>query len=392
MKPLKVLQFSEVINSFDCIDTIVQFADIEAFEMSVCVETEHSNIVKPVFPKGTKVELLARNSHSRILQSAWKLSKLLKEWEIDILHAHHFDPALIGLLATRLNPKTKFIFGRHYSDVIQNLGGAKRLFYLGLEQFINRGCSRIIVPSAVIEGLLIKQQGISQEKIDVIPEGVAAEKYESLSDSEIAALRNIFGLEGKFVVVSVGKLTEGKGVRFLAEAVASIRAKIPNIVVLFVGEGEERAYLQNIATRENLGDALKIAGWRTDAITFIAASDIVVQPTLTEAFSQVMGEAMWMSKPLIITDVSGATDIIKTGENGVLVPKANSKALADSIINLFKNPELRLRIGKNGREYVEEHLIISKVIKMYEASYYKTMGMCNKNNSRINQLAMRKSL
>ena len=88
-----------------------------------------------------------------------------------------------------------------------------------------------------------------------------------------------------------------------------------------------------------------------------------------------MGEAMWMSKPLIITDVSGATDIITTGENGILVPKANSKALADSIINLFKNPELRLRIGKNGREYVEEHLIISTVIKMYEASYYKTVGM-----------------
>jgi len=123
------------------------------------------------------------------------------------------------------------------------------------------------------------------------------------------------------------------------------------------------------------GDVLKIAGWRTDTITFIAASDIVVQPTLTEAFSQVMGEAMWMSKPLIITDVSGATDIIKTGENGVLVPKANSKALADSIINLFKNPELRWGIGKNGREYVEEHLIISTVIKMYEASYYKTVGM-----------------
>ncbi len=179
--------------------------------MSVCIQPEHSNIAKPVFPKGTKVELLGGRSHSLILQSAWRLSKLLKEWEVDILHAHHFDPALIGLIATRLNPKTKFIFGRHYSDFIQNLGGAKRRLYLGLEQLINRGCDRIIVPSAVIRNSLTMLQAIPRGKIDVIPYGFAAEKYESCSDSEIAALRNEFGIDGKFVIVSVGKLTKGKG-------------------------------------------------------------------------------------------------------------------------------------------------------------------------------------
>ena len=105
----------------------------------------------------------------------------------------------------------------------------------------------------------------------------------------------------------------------------------------------------------------------------MAAVDAVIQPTLQEAFSQVMVEALWMRKPLIITDVSGAPDIITSGQNGLLVPKADPEMLALNIERLAKNESLRMRLAEAGRAYVEDHLTVQKVIPLYERVYEKAM-------------------
>jgi glycosyltransferase involved in cell wall biosynthesis len=101
--------------------------------------------------------------------------------------------------------------------------------------------------------------------------------------------------------------------------------------------------------------------------------DGVVQPTLQEAFSQVMAESLWMSKPLVITDVSGAPDIIQEGETGLLVPKADVAALVQAIQRLAGDPGFGRRLGESGRAYVEEHLTIEKIIHRYEQTYCRAM-------------------
>jgi glycosyltransferase EpsD len=365
---IRVLEVADVINRFDFIDTIIQFADREKFEISVCRRTEESTIAPPEFTGDTKLRVIGWDGLKGVPAAAWKLSRLLDEWDIDIVHAHHFEPALIAWLATRIRRKTRFIFGRHYSDLIRNLPGTKRQAYLAAEQMMNRSAERIIVPSTMIANILSDEQNIDRSKIDIVPYGFAASKYSDITKEDIQTVSDQFDLEGKFVVVSLGKLTQGKGVRFLAEAGVRLKDKIPDLRLVFVGEGEERLYLEELIEREDLRETIKIAGWRTDSMTFVAASDIVVQPTLSEAFSQVMGEAMWMGKPLVITDVSGATDIIRDG-NGILVPKGDSGALAAAIEELYLDPELRQRIGNAGKQFVKSELAIENVIKLYERSY-----------------------
>jgi glycosyltransferase EpsD len=365
---MRVLEFADVINRYDFIDTIIQFADRERFEISVCRRTDESNIARPEFSEYTKQRVIGWSGQKGIPAAAWKLSRLLDEWDIDIVHAHHFEPALIAWLATRIRRKTKFIFGRHYSDLIRDLPGVKRKAYLGAEQMMNRSAERIIVPSTMVADILSEQQDIDRSKIDIVPYGFAAGKYSDITEKELQAVSEQFGMEGKFVVVTLGKLTQGKGVRFLADAAVMVKNKIPDLLVVYVGEGEERGYLEELIKREGLGETVRIAGWRTDAMSFVASSDIVVQPTLSEAFSQVMGEAMWMGKPLVITDVSGATDIIRDG-NGILVPKGDSGALAAAIEELYLDPELRERIGNAGNQFVKSELAIENVIKLYERSY-----------------------
>jgi glycosyltransferase involved in cell wall biosynthesis len=108
-------------------------------------------------------------------------------------------------------------------------------------------------------------------------------------------------------------------------------------------------------------------------MTIMAAADAVVQPTLQEAFSQAMVEALWMRRALVITDVSGAPDIIEDGRNGLLVPRGDAAALASAVIRLARDADLRTRLGEAGRAHVEERLDIDKIIRLYEESYLRAL-------------------
>jgi glycosyltransferase involved in cell wall biosynthesis len=87
-----------------------------------------------------------------------------------------------------------------------------------------------------------------------------------------------------------------------------------------------------------------------------------------------MCEALWLEKPLVITEVSGAEDIIEDGANGVIVPKANAASLSSAIEKLAADEDERKRLAANGRRFIEENLTIEKMIGKFEASFRKAMG------------------
>lgn len=372
---IRLLEFADVINKFDFIDNIIQYADRQRFEISVCVRSEDNNIARPEFPEGTKYAYLAGNSRKDAVATAWKLSRLLRDWKIDILHAHHFEQAIVGWLATRFYPRTKLIIGRHYSDAIyRNPSQLKRRGLLAIEQKINRDAERIIVPSQMIRDLLIRRQGIPEEKIDLVHYGFVTEKYSEPKENEIAAIKKEFGLKENFVIANFSRFHEEKGHRFLLDAAAKLKQTLPNLCLILVGDGPEKANIEHKIKENDLNNTVILAGWRKDAMSIMAAADAVVQSTLQEAFSQVMCEAMWMKRPLIMTDVSGARDVIEDGVNGKLVPKGDADAIAKAILELASDEGLRQRLGENARRFVEDNLTVDKQIPKYEAAFERVVA------------------
>jgi len=371
---IRVLQFADVVNRHDFIDTIIQKADPSRFEVGVCVRSDDSNIAAPVYDGRTPRWLLGGATRREWPRAAWRLADILSRWKADILHAHHYDQAVIGWMATRIHRRTRLVLGRHYSDAIYRLpSGMKRKAFLKIERSANNGAKRIIVPSALIREILTGRQGVRPDKVDLIPYGFEPEKYAGVATSEIARVRDGLGLEGRFAIGTFARLHEEKGHRFLLEAVAALKERVPRLLLLVVGEGPERSAIERQVERDGLGHLVRLLGWRRDAMELMASVDAVVQPTLQEAFSQVMVEALWMQKPLIITDVSGAPDIITDGENGLLVPRGDAAALARAIERLVDDPGLCARLGRAGRVYVENNLTIGKIITRYEQSYLRVM-------------------
>ncbi len=372
---IRVLQFADVINRYDFIDTLVEYAEPARFEMSVCVRSEEHGIAEPMRPRSGKYKVIAGTSRSNIPMAAWRLARLLREWQIDLLHTHHYDQAVIGWLATRLYGRTKLIVGRHYSDSIYRLPSrVKSRLFLSLEQSVNRAAQRIVVPSKMIYDLLTERQRIDPHKVDVVHYGFVPEKYDAVAASAIEAVRREFAMEGRFVVANFSRLHEEKGHRYLIEAAALLKDPFPELLVLCVGEGPERAMIEEKIAERGLAENVRLTGWRTDAMAIMAAADVVVQSTLQEAFSQAMIEALWMSKPLIMTDVSGARDVICDSENGLLVPKADSQALSRGIEKLAADPAFGRRIAQAGHNMVAEKLVVSKKIKDYERVFEKAFA------------------
>jgi glycosyltransferase involved in cell wall biosynthesis len=373
---LRVLQFADIVNRHDFIDIIVRHADPSRFHIGVCVRTKHSNIATPVYSPATPYWVIEGLSRYSIPYAALRLARLLRKWDADILHTHHYDQALIGLLATRIHKKTRLILGRHYSDaVITRPAGVKRRLLLAIEQATNRASTRIIVPSHFIMDILTKRQGVNSDKIDLIPYGFDSEKYKPPDSESIARIRNEMGLEGHFSIGTFARLHPEKGHRFLLQAIASLKHKLPNLLAVFLGEGMERTAINKQILDEGLQHHVRLLGMRRDAVPVImAALDAVVQPTLHEAFSQVMIEALWMRKPLVITDVSGVRDVIRNGENGLIVPPGDASALAEAIELVAANSSLCRKLGEGGRAFVESGLKIERIIRQYEQAYLRAMG------------------
>jgi len=286
---------------------------------------------------------------------------------------HHYEPALVAWLATRLAPKTRLVVGRHYSNAIYLAShGARRRVLLLAEAIVNRAASRIVVPSTAIRSLLVDRQHVPADKVVMLPYGFDPARYELPDDEEVRSLREGLGLDRHFTVGTFARLYADKGHLVFLDALSSLRDRVPPLRWLVVGEGPERQAIEKEIVRRGLTDVVRLLGWRSDVLKLMRAVDLVVQPTLQEAFCQVMAEALWMGRPLVMTDVSAAADVIVDGCTGLLVPPGDAEALAAAVAGLASDESARARLAEAARASATERLTIASIISRYEDVYLES--------------------
>lgn len=369
-RPLRVMQLTHLVNRHDFIDVVVRHADPTRFEMSVCTLGVPSNIADPEYESaGIKNWSLNTPTRKQYPRAVVALEALLRREAIDVVHAHHYEPGAIAAAATLLHPRTALVIGRQYFDAIyRSTDGAKRRLMLAVESACNRRARRIIVPSRMIADLLCHRQGVPREKVVVIPYGFEEEKFEILSNN-VQGVRTELGLDGRTTIGTFARLHRHKGHRYLLDAMAKIVSASPDVLLLLVGEGPERPELERQIADLDLNDHVRLLGWRRDGITVMSAVDIVVQPTLEEAFGQAMIEALWLGKPLVTTDVCGAADMMDNAVDALIVRPGDTRSLASSVISLMGDESLRRRLGETARKRVQKELTVDNIVPRFERLY-----------------------
>jgi len=155
-------------------------------------------------------------------------------------------------------------------------------------------------------------------------------------------------------VLFVGRPGVRKGLSFLLQAIAALRAERPDIRLTVVGDGPERGEAETLARAAGIGDRVQFTGYQSSArvAEWLSRADVFVLPSLAEGVPIVLMEAMAAGVPVVATNVGGTSELVVDGENGFLVPPTVTDALVSRIRQLLDDPALRTRLGRAGRETV----------------------------------------
>jgi len=304
----------------------------------------------------------------KCLQYLTKLRNFLIVENVDVLHLRSRLPAWIGYLAWKMldfsiRPALVTTFHGFYS-------------VNSYSTIMTKG-ERIIAVSRVIKNHILKNYSPDPEKIALIHGGYHEKMFdpEKVDSMRTERLRRRWNIDGsKIVIMLPGRLTEWKGQHVLINALG--RLKDQEFVAICIGDTDDNPSftqkLKDQIKRLDLDERVKLVGHCQDMPAALSISDLVISASSSqpEAFGKVAIEAMAMGKPVIATKHGGSLETVRDGETGWLVPPGDAESMAGALQNAIKNKETLKTIGKNGRDWVQQHFtalqMCKKTITLYK--------------------------
>ncbi|MEQ8384569.1 MAG: glycosyltransferase family 4 protein [Coleofasciculus sp. A1-SPW-01] len=167
----------------------------------------------------------------------------------------------------------------------------------------------------------------------------------------------------------VGRLSAAKGLPILLESLAMLKSSHPEIILTVVGDGEDRAELEQMTARLELNDHVKFVGYKSQAEVreYMQETDVFVLPSFAEGVPVSLMEAMAAGVPVVTTQIAGVSELVENGVSGYLIPPGDATTLAERIKTLLTEPQLRTQFGIAGREKVEKEFNLNhEVARLYQ--------------------------
>ena len=189
---------------------------------------------------------------------------------------------------------------------------------------------------------------------------------------EVLEKAKAYQKEGTTTYCFVGRIVGDKGINELVSAFKRLHAEHPATRLLLVGPFEDNLDPVSEETRATIEalPAREAVGWQTDVRPFLAASDVFVFPSYREGFPNVVMQAGALGLPSIVTDINGSNEIIRNGENGVIIPSKDEEALYQTLKDTLENPDKWKTIAANARESIarryEQQMLWKEIKKFYK--------------------------
>ena len=241
-----------------------------------------------------------------------------------------------------------------------------------------------VVANSRFTARLAQTKGVLRDRTAVIPPGVDCQRFNEQTD--IAAEKRTWGVEGKKIILFVGRLARRKGVKeFIENSFVNVVRKMPDVVFLIAGNNPTESLTQRddvvseisaLVSRLGLEKQVRLLGSISDedVIKLYQACDVVVLPALdlkddVEGFGIVALEAAAAGKPVVATRVGGIPDAVEDGKNGALVDSGDYAGLTEVVESLLRNIELSASFGEYGRCRVYKNFSWRRVAGLYEGVF-----------------------
>ena len=313
-------------------------------------------------PKNANVTVvgLGMKSGLDIAKAYFSLGKTLREFKPDVIHSHMFHANIMARLIRLTVNIPRLICTAHSS----NEGGKLRMLAYRVTDHL-ADISTNVSEEAV--DAFIKKRAVKSGKMISIHNGISTQKFK-FDECERARIRKELNVEGKQVILAVGRLVEAKDYKNLLNSISLLKDIRNNIKVLIIGDGPLRQKLQNLIHKLRLEDYVDFLGIRDDIPALMSATDVFVLSSAWEGFGLVVAEAMACQRVVVATDCGGVKEVL--GSAGFLVQPRQAPELAEA---LCKALDLSIQdsdtLGKAARQRVQSYYsldaVVDKWLKLY---------------------------
>lgn len=289
-----------------------------------------------------------------------KLSKIVKEQNVSIVHTHTAKTHSIGLMLKKFHPDLKLVVSRRVDFHINKNVFSRKKYFSELNNYF-------LTVSNKIKEILI-EDGVDPEKVVTVYSGIDLEKFKEKPD--VNKLKAEFKLDENTITIgNVAALVDHKDQRTLLKAVAEVKTD-KKYLFFILGSGELEAELKGLASELKIEDRVVFTGFRNDVRDFYALFDIFTLTSKEEGLGTSVLDAMANKLPIIATRGGGISEMLDHEQGALLAEIGDFKTLAGYYTRLIENQSLRKRFGNYNLKSVEKFSVentINKTLQIYRA-------------------------
>ncbi len=303
------------------------------------------------------VEVVAQKGLDATLP--WRLARCFRRLGVDVVQGHNFGRFFYAGPAALLAGRR----ARFYTEHSNTLPHERAL--LLTQRRLSRLAPTVVAVSPTVRRVLVEQQGLPPDRVVVIPNGIAIDRY---AHGDGAALRASCGVPAEALVIGhVGRFVSVKNHALLLRAFARLFAREPAAWLLLAGDGELRGDCERLAGELGVAERVRFLGVRDDIPDVLAAFDVFALSSDSEGLPLAILEAMAAGRPTVATHGAGK-DVI-TPETGVITANGDGEALAVALTDLLAQPERRRAMGQAAVVIARERYSVSAMVSAYCALY-----------------------
>lgn len=370
MKKIKILNIISDTNiggAGKCIITYCKNRDKDKFDISVVLPRDSLLKLELEATNVKIIEIDGLKDKSLDIMAIGKIKKIIKSEKPDIVHTH---ASLSARIAAKLYGKCKIIYTKHCDFPISDK------YKYSIIRFANKSLNealadKIIATSALAKENLMKQ-GISETRIEVVLNGV--DGFHEIKEEEKKSLKEKYNIKPDEIVIGyLARIEELKGHKFVIESAKILKEKNPKIKFLLMGSGAYEETAKALVKELNLEDTVIFTGFIREVEKMLNIVDIQINASyLSETTNLSLLEGMSLGIPTVATKCGGTPKMITDWQNGLLVEKADSKALADGILKIMEDKDKFNQIKENSKRIFKEKYT-SKVYARNIEKIYESM-------------------
>lgn len=312
-------------------------------------------------------------SNKRLLGNAHDLSKIIKNENIKIVHAHDNTASLVSYLAKRIfNLNVKIVSHIHSCYPFLNKNGINKKIdsILRKKYDYNIACGNL-----VYDFYSEKAKYFPKERTKILSNAIDIDEISNVNLEESEKVIKEFNIpKEKIILGFIGRICDIKGIVPFIKEIANYKNKFKDCKILLVGSGDQEAMVKSLIKELELENLFVLTGFQENIYKFYPIIDLFFLPSHYEGLPMVILEAMAFKKPVISMNVGSINEVVKESKTGYLIEKEKYDDFIEKLIDIKSKNDLMKNIGQNAFNYVNDNYDIKDYIKNIEELYGNQIG------------------